>query len=65
MRMPDGETFDFWDDETEYGRVLHVAAGHPSASDENPGSEDLPFKTIARAGRLGAGRHDRLRGGAG
>jgi len=49
MRMPDGEPFEFWDDATEYTRVYHVACQHPAASDDNPGTEDRPFKTINRA----------------
>jgi len=49
MRMPDGEPFEFWDDATEYARVYHVACQHPAASDDNPGTEDRPFKTINRA----------------
>lgn len=54
--MPDGAPFAFWDDETEYARVYHVACRHPQASDENPGTEDRPFGTIGRAaGALQAG----------
>ena len=49
MRLPDGTRFAFWDDETEYARVYHVANRHPAASDENPGTEAQPFATISRA----------------
>ena len=47
--MPDGTPFAFWDDETDYARVYHVACGSPSASDENPGTEERPFATIGRS----------------
>jgi len=47
--MPNGKPFEFWDDKTEYTRVYHVACEHPNASDEGPGTETQPFKTINRA----------------
>jgi hypothetical protein len=47
--MPDGTPFAFWDDETEYSQTYHVARGHPSASDDGPGTEERPFLTIGRA----------------
>ncbi len=53
--LPDGTPFAFWDDQTNYRRVYHVAAGHPRASDDGPGTEaaipnvDAPgFALIAR-----------------
>lgn len=51
--MPDGTRFEFWDDQTEYTRVYHVACNHPGASDDNPGTEDKPFASIGRADRVG------------
>ncbi len=50
--MPDGTAFEFWDDETEYTRVYHVACRHPNASDENPGTEEQPFATMGRAAAI-------------
>ncbi len=47
--MPDGTHFEFWDDRTEYARLYHVAQGHPDASDDNPGTEEKPWRTISRA----------------
>ena len=47
--LPDGRSYDFWEKETAWTRELHVAAGNPSASDENDGSEAAPFRTINRA----------------
>ena len=47
--LPDGKTFEFWEDETKYDRVLYVDGQDPDASDENDGSEKAPFKTISRA----------------
>jgi acetyl esterase/lipase len=64
MRMPDGRDFDFWDDRTKYRRVLHVAAGHPSAADDNPGTDARPLRTIgAAAVRLQPGEKAVIHGG--
>jgi len=52
MKLPDGTPFDFWDDETDYTKVYHVACEHPEASDENSGTEDQPFATINRAAAI-------------
>ena len=50
--MPDGKSFQFWDDRTVYDRVHHVACTHPAAADDGPGSEDRPWATIGQAARL-------------
>lgn len=47
--MPEGDQFEFWDDRTEYSRVYHVAIQSPAASDDNPGTAERPFRSIARA----------------
>jgi hypothetical protein len=52
VTLPDGRPFRFWDDRTRYARVYHVAQRHPKASDDNPGTEKLPFKTIGRAAAI-------------
>lgn len=46
---PQGQEFRFWRNETVFTRTYHVDGGSPKASDENPGTPDLPFKTINRA----------------
>ncbi len=50
--MPDGSLFMSWSDETQYGRTYHVDQNNPRASDENPGTEELPFRTINRAAQV-------------
>lgn len=50
--LPDGTEFKTWDDGTKYTRVYHVAAGHPKASDRNPGTVELPFKSINHAAQI-------------
>ncbi len=50
--MPDGKTFEFWSDRTNYTRTYHVSAIDPKASDGNPGTEALPLRTINRAAQL-------------
>ena len=48
-RVADGSRFPFWDDERKYRRIYHVACENPRASDENPGTDARPFRTIGRA----------------
>jgi hypothetical protein len=50
--MPDGNPFLSWSDETRYSRTYHVNGNHPKASDQNPGTEALPFQTINRAAQV-------------
>jgi alpha-N-arabinofuranosidase len=57
--MPDGTVFRIWSDATNYSKTYHVNQGHPRASDENPGTEDLPFRTINRAAQV-AGPGERV-----
>lgn len=52
VMMPDGRPFEFWDDETDYSKVYHVACEHPAGSDDNPGTEEKPFFTVSRAAEL-------------
>jgi len=47
--LPDGREFQTWEQPAEHGRTFFVAQRHPQASDDNPGSEDRPWKTIGRA----------------
>lgn len=41
------------------GDTYHVAQRHPKASDENPGTEQLPFKTISAAAAV-ASTYDKI-----
>jgi hypothetical protein len=50
--LPDGSTFAFWDCATMFAKVYHVAQGHPRASDDGPGTEEVPFRTINRAAQV-------------
>ena len=50
--MPDGSPFLSWSDTTRYTKTYHVNREHPRASDENPGTEDLPFRTINHAAQV-------------
>jgi hypothetical protein len=50
--LPNGETFAFWDDQTKYKKIIHVAQNHPKASDKNPGTAERPLKTINTAAQL-------------
>lgn len=49
LKLPDGSDYAVWEDLTEYKRELHVDNKNPAASDDNPGTPELPFKTVGRA----------------
>ena len=44
--------FELWENETEYSKNYYVDQRHPLASDDNPGTAALPFKTISQASKL-------------
>ena len=50
--LPDGTQFELWQDATAYARTYWVDQKHLEASDDNPGTEARPFKTISRAARV-------------
>jgi hypothetical protein len=47
--LPDGTVFRFWEQSQRHSHTYHVAQGNPQASDENPGSEERPWRTISKA----------------
>lgn len=47
--LPDGSQFLTWEQPAVHRRTFYVAQQHAQASDDNPGSEDRPWKTIGRA----------------
>ncbi|MCY2924125.1 MAG: right-handed parallel beta-helix repeat-containing protein [Planctomycetota bacterium] len=49
VAKPSGGEFKFWRAQTVFSTTLHVDTQSPRACDANPGTEALPFKTIARA----------------
>lgn len=50
--LPDGSEFKTWADETSYSKTYWVDPHHVRASDENPGTAEVPFATIGRAAAL-------------
>ena len=52
VAKPGGGEFMFWQNQTLFTTTLHVDTRSPRASDANPGTESLPFKTIGRAAEL-------------
>ena len=50
--LPDGTPFEFWDCQTDFAKTYHVVQSHPRALDDNPGTAELPFRTIGRAARV-------------
>jgi hypothetical protein len=52
LLLPDGTEFNTWEQPCQFSKTHHVAQKHPHANDDNPGTEDLPFKTINAAALL-------------
>ncbi len=50
--LPDGREFKTWEQPAEHRQTFFVAQAHPDASDDNPGTEDRPWKTIGRAAKV-------------
>ena len=50
--LPDGREFKTWEQPVEHRRTFFVAGSDPVASDNNPGTEQRPWKTIGRAATL-------------
>ena len=50
--LPDGRSFHFWDDKTDYNKIYYVDQNNPKASDQNQGTETSPFKTINQAAQV-------------
>ncbi len=50
--LPDNVTFAFWEDKTVYQKTYYVSQQAANASDTNPGTRELPFKTISRAAEV-------------
>ncbi|MCC6354544.1 MAG: right-handed parallel beta-helix repeat-containing protein [Verrucomicrobiae bacterium] len=52
--LPDGSEFRTWEpfQPVQPRRTFFVAQRHPQASDDNPGSEDRPWKTIGQAAKV-------------
>jgi Right handed beta helix region/Protein of unknown function (DUF1565) len=47
--LPDGSQFQRWECVTRFSNTYFVAQHHKSASDSNPGSEQMPFRSIQKA----------------
>jgi Protein of unknown function (DUF1565) len=52
MTLPNGSPAPLWKNQTKSPRILHVDQNHPQSDDVNPGTIELPFKTIQRAAEL-------------
>jgi len=50
--LPDGQEFKTWAPDLQFSRSYYVNQRHPKASDQNPGTAELPFRTIGRAAEL-------------
>src|SRR5438128_7132321 len=50
--LPDGSEFKTWEVPVRFSRTYYVDQSHRQASDSNPGTQELPFKTINRAAQV-------------
>jgi hypothetical protein len=50
--LPDGREFVSWERPLVFSRTYYVDQADPKASDSNPGSKELPFRTINRAAQI-------------
>ncbi|MTI33389.1 right-handed parallel beta-helix repeat-containing protein [Xanthovirga aplysinae] len=48
----DWDSYRSWENTTAYSKTIVVNQRHPKASDENPGTLELPLKTINKAAQL-------------
>ncbi|MHB9032110.1 MAG: right-handed parallel beta-helix repeat-containing protein [Anaerolineae bacterium] len=51
-QLPDGTRFHFWERPLSFSRTYYVNNQHPAAADDNPGTEERPFRSISRAAEL-------------
>ncbi|MBN1998535.1 right-handed parallel beta-helix repeat-containing protein, partial [candidate division KSB1 bacterium] len=51
-RLPDGKEMVVWQNETLFTKTLVINQNHPKASDSNPGTEELPFRSINAAAQI-------------
>lgn len=51
-RLPDGTYFPFWEVDQKYVQSIHVNCDHAEANDGNPGTRELPLKTINAAAQI-------------
>ena len=50
--LPDGQEFRTWSPDLQFSCTFYVDQGHPHASDNNPGTPELPFLTVGRAAEV-------------
>ena len=50
--LPDGSEFKTWEVPFNFAKTYYVEQLNQKASDQNPGTKELPFKTINHAAQL-------------
>lgn len=50
--LPDGSEFKTWEEKLVFAKTYWVDNSNPTASDDNPGTENQPFKSINRAAEV-------------
>jgi hypothetical protein len=52
VMLPDGSAFRSWEKSIKFSKTYFIDQNHPSASDNNPGTENDPFKSINKAAQV-------------
>ncbi len=50
--LPNGKPFKTWNPQLTFSKTYYVNGSAPNASDSNPGTKDLPFRTIGKAAEV-------------
>jgi len=50
--LPDGSKYKSWEKPLKFSKTYYVDQNHPSASDNNSGTEENPFKSINKAAQV-------------
>ena len=49
--LPDGNEYEFWEEDCTYTRTLYVDGSNPASSDDNDGRESAPLRRRSREQR--------------
>jgi hypothetical protein len=52
VRLPDGTHFVFWEQPLSFAKTYFVDGNSPNSSDEGPGTQAQPFRTISKAAEV-------------
>ncbi len=50
--LPDGTTFQFWEQPVQFSHTYYVDCNSPNCDDNGPGTKEKPFRTISKAAEI-------------